>query len=116
MGRRQVARHRVLVPAFGGSNPPDPANLFMNGYVYFLKSLKKDNWVYVGSTADIKKRSKEHNAGKCKSTKGYRPLELIYFEKFENLKEARERERYFKTGIGFDEKYKIIQKLNREIP
>jgi hypothetical protein len=29
MGRRQVARHRVLVPAFGGSNPPAPAMQIM---------------------------------------------------------------------------------------
>jgi hypothetical protein len=27
MGCRQVARHGVLDPAFGGSNPPTPANL-----------------------------------------------------------------------------------------
>ncbi len=26
LGRRQMARHRVLVPAFGGSNPPAPAS------------------------------------------------------------------------------------------
>ncbi len=25
LGRRQVVRHRILVPAFGGSNPPAPA-------------------------------------------------------------------------------------------
>ena len=27
MGRSQVVRHRILVPAFGGSNPPAPARL-----------------------------------------------------------------------------------------
>jgi hypothetical protein len=25
LGCRQVVRHRILVPAFGGSNPPTPA-------------------------------------------------------------------------------------------
>ena len=29
MGRRQVVRHRILVPAFGGSNPPAPARFYM---------------------------------------------------------------------------------------
>ena len=28
MGRRQVVRQRILIPSFGGSNPPAPANQF----------------------------------------------------------------------------------------
>src|SRR5439155_13000289 len=28
LGRSQVVRHRILIPAFGGSNPPAPASLY----------------------------------------------------------------------------------------
>ena len=34
MGRSQVVRHRILVPAFGGSNPPAPANLIATGAAF----------------------------------------------------------------------------------
>jgi hypothetical protein len=26
LGRSQVVRHRILIPAYGGSNPPAPAS------------------------------------------------------------------------------------------
>ena len=28
LGRSQVVRHRILIPAYGGSNPPAPAKIF----------------------------------------------------------------------------------------
>ena len=83
----------------------------MKGYVYFLKSLNKRRWIYVGSTINLNKRLKEHNAGKCKSTKGHRPLKLLYLEEFDSIERARKREKYFKTGIGFEEKTKILHNL-----
>ncbi|NHE56975.1 GIY-YIG nuclease family protein [Cyclobacterium plantarum] len=67
--------------------------------VYALKSLF-DGRIYVGFTSDMEKRLKEHNAGKTKSTKGFRPWILIYTEIAETRQKAREKEKYLKSGIG----------------
>ncbi|RRO12328.1 GIY-YIG nuclease family protein [Flavobacteriaceae bacterium 14752] len=71
----------------------------MKYYVYVLKS-KKDGRLYKGFTTRLKDRINEHNNGKTKSTKGYRPWELVYCEIFFTEKEAIKREKYFKTGSG----------------
>jgi len=67
--------------------------------VYALKS-EKDGRIYVGFSADPIKRLKEHNAGKTKSTKGFRPWKIIYQEKVQTRIEARNREIYLKSGAG----------------
>ena len=41
-----------------------------------------------------------HNDGKVVSTKKYRPWEIVYEEKFDDHKEVRRREKYFKSGAG----------------
>lgn len=51
-------------------------------------------------TIDVKKRLNEHNKGKTKSTKGYRPWELIKVEEFDTRLDARKREKYLKGGSG----------------
>jgi putative endonuclease len=51
-------------------------------------------------TEDIERRLGEHNAGETKSTRPYRPYELIYFEEVNTREEARKREKYFKTSAG----------------
>jgi putative endonuclease len=68
-------------------------DFIQKGFVYLLLSLK-DNRSYVGSTPDIIRRLKEHNEGKCKSTKDRRPLKLIYQEEYDTSAKARVRERY----------------------
>ena len=60
-------------------------------YVYLIKSLNK-NWVYIGSTDDLRKRFREHDLGLVKSTKAYRPFRLIYYEAYENKIDARKKE------------------------
>jgi len=68
-------------------------------FVYILQS-EIDGRLYKGHTNDIDKRIEEHNSGKTKSTKGYKPWELVYFETFGTREEAILHEKYFKTGIG----------------
>ena len=68
-------------------------------FVYAIKS-EQDGRIYVGMCGDVDMRLKEHNAGKTKSTKGFRPWKLIYTEQTTNMLEARKREIYLKSGIG----------------
>lgn len=68
-------------------------------YVYVIKSLSKD-FLYVGFTEDLKRRFKEHNNKEELSTKHYDPFDLIFFEAYKNIKDAKRREEYFKTTKG----------------
>ncbi|HMI78160.1 MAG TPA: GIY-YIG nuclease family protein [Ferruginibacter sp.] len=68
-------------------------------YVYAIKSTVR-NYIYVGLTNDIVRRIAEHNNGENRSTKAYKPFILIYKEVFETRIEAREKEKYLKSGVG----------------
>lgn len=70
-------------------------------YVYVLQSTK-DYKLYIGYSADLKERIKEHSRGKVTSTKNRRPLVLIYYEAYREEKDARVREIFLKTGQGRD--------------
>jgi len=70
-------------------------------YIYVIRS-KIDSRLYKGITNDLDRRIKERNTGKNKSTKAYKPWELVYFEKVDSSVEARNREKFFKSGIGRD--------------
>jgi putative endonuclease len=68
-------------------------------FVYALVS-DKDRRIYVGFSSNLEKRIIEHNSGKTKSTKGYLPWKLLYFEEVSNRALARQKEKYYKSGIG----------------
>lgn len=67
--------------------------------VYAIRS-KIDDRIYVGFTQDVQKRLLEHNRGETKSTKGYRPWVLVYTEEVDSREEARNLEKYYKSGSG----------------
>ena len=68
-------------------------------YLYILLS-RKDNKFYIGYTNNLKRRIKEHNSGEVFSTKGRRPLVLIFYSAFLDEKDAIASEKYFKTTRG----------------
>lgn len=60
-------------------------------YVYILRC--GDGSLYTGWTNDLEKRFKAHVEGKgAKYTRGRGPLELVYFEEFDNKIDAMKRE------------------------
>jgi putative endonuclease len=68
-------------------------------YVYVLKSLVKD-FVYIGYTENIRNRLVEHNSGQNASTKPYLPYEIIHYEAYRNMADAKRREKYLKGSRG----------------
>jgi putative endonuclease len=60
--------------------------------VYILEC--SDATFYIGSTNNLEKRLREHNSGKrgAHYTKIRRPVQLRYFEQYENLSQTRKRE------------------------
>jgi putative endonuclease len=68
-------------------------------FVYVIKSIPYGR-LYKGYCSDLERRLAEHNSGKTFSTKPFIPWTLAYFERKESLKEAKAREKYFKTAAG----------------
>jgi putative endonuclease len=64
-------------------------------------------------TQDLNARIERHNQGRERTTKAYRPFELIYTEVVnKGRKEARKREKYWKSGFG-KEKLRDIRDRKR---
>lgn len=79
-------------------------------YVYILKC--SDGSLYTGWTNNLKKRLRMHNTGKgAKYTRGRLPLELIYYEAYENKIFAMKREYEIKK-ISRRKKLDLIKKFN----
>ena len=64
--------------------------------VYVLQSDTSKKF-YIGCTARLGSRVDEHERGQTPSTRGRGPWVLVYQEQFDNLAEARKRERQLKA-------------------
>ena len=77
-------------------------------YVYILRC--NDDSLYTGWTNNLEKRIKAHSEGKgAKYTKARLPVELVYFEEFEDKIEAMKRE-YAIKQLKRNEKLMLIKK------
>ena len=71
----------------------------MSFQVYILRSCTRGR-TYVGQTEDVGARLALHNSGSVKSTKPFRPWEVIYLVEFGSRSEAMRREKWFKSSAG----------------
>ncbi len=76
-------------------------------FVYALQSLRDKN-LYIGISRNPEQRVKIHNLGKTDSTKNRRPFRLIFKEHCASLKDARGKEKYYKSGSGRETLKKVI--------
>lgn len=85
-----------------------PPSMF---HLYILRSLDKKHW-YIGQTNDLATRLAQHNEGLSRSTKAYRPWEIIHVEEFNSQSEVLKRERFLKSPAGYIEWKSIKARYN----
>ena len=77
-------------------------------YVYLLRC--SDNSIYCGWTTDLNARLAAHNSGHgAKYTRSRLPVELVYYEEYEDKTEALSREWHIKR-LSREEKLRLIEK------
>ena len=78
-------------------------------YIYILEC--SDKTLYTGYTNDLENRLKAHNEGKgAKYTKSRLPVKMVYYEAFDDKKEAMSREWFIKHRLTREEKLELIKK------
>jgi len=83
------------------------------GFTYIITN-KPQGTLYIGVTSNLIKRIYEHKHGICEGfSKKYNLDKLVYFETFENIKEAITREKQLKNWHR-EWKINLIEKDNPE--
>ncbi|MFA6197593.1 MAG: GIY-YIG nuclease family protein [Patescibacteria group bacterium] len=69
-------------------------------YFTYVLYFESDGKFYIGYTSDLTNRLKEHKSRNVTATKHRGNFKLVYYECCVDGKDARKREKYFKTGFG----------------
>ena len=81
------------------------------GYVYILTNVS-DEIIYTGVTSNLAKRVYEHKEKMVDGfTKKYNVNKLVYYEVFDNIESAIEREKQIKAGSR-KKKTDLIESIN----
>ncbi|PJA48772.1 MAG: endonuclease [candidate division SR1 bacterium CG_4_9_14_3_um_filter_40_9] len=84
-----------------------------SGYVYILTN-RKDGVLYIGVTNNLCRRTQEHKAGNPFGfSTMYNTKKLVYYEKYEDIREAIQREKQLKKWKR-NRKIVLIEKENPE--
>ncbi|OGZ79230.1 MAG: excinuclease ABC subunit C [Candidatus Staskawiczbacteria bacterium RIFOXYA2_FULL_32_7] len=84
------------------------------GYIYILTN-NTNTVSYTGITSNLQKRIFEHKEKLVEGfTKRYNVSKLVYFEQFDNIKDAIKREKQIKAGSRQD-KINLIKSINPEL-
>ncbi|HLG33913.1 MAG TPA: GIY-YIG nuclease family protein [Bacteroidia bacterium] len=67
--------------------------------VYALKNFINAE-IYVGISENPERRLHEHNTGKNRYTKAFKPWEIFFTEAHPDYSHARKREKYLKSAAG----------------
>ncbi len=78
---------------------PEPEFKIMK-HVYIIRSISHPDQKYIGITANIDARLKEHNSGTVPHTSKFVPWELVTYTTFFNDQKAFEFEKYLKSHSG----------------
>ncbi|MDA3814857.1 MAG: GIY-YIG nuclease family protein [Patescibacteria group bacterium] len=86
---------------------------FKQSFIYIITN--RDNTVlYTGVTSDLKKRIYEHKQKAVEGfTEKYNINKLVYYETFNNIKQAIEREKQIKAGSR-QKKINLIESINKD--
>ena len=83
-------------------------------HVYILLNETKTR-TYTGVAADVDERLKKHNDGKVLSSRPYRPYDVIHVETYPTLKEARQKERFYKSTTGRRKLRELISRVSTDV-
>ena len=85
--------------------------MMKSSYVYILTNKNKTT-LYIGVTGDFQKRISDHHGGRGSTfTRKYAIKHLVYYEKFDNITEAIQREKQLKRWSR-SKKEELIITLN----